>query len=118
MLEGLKQLFERRGFLSGLIIDETDDLPASSSYRSRFGSLLRAYQLIGYTPERDYEYVEINRVLRCIHSDVVTEVVAQIKSMGGAVARAPQTDLLMLNDESTTSISIARCHHTAAAALL
>jgi len=25
-------------------------------YRHRFGSLIRAYELIGYTPVRDYRY--------------------------------------------------------------
>ncbi|WP_300983940.1 hypothetical protein [Roseicyclus sp.] len=39
-------------------------MPSSSAFRNRFGSLLRAYQMIGYEPERDYRYVEINRVLR------------------------------------------------------
>ena len=31
-------------------------MPASSAYRTRFGSLLRAYQLAGYRPDRDYRY--------------------------------------------------------------
>ena len=45
-----------KGVLSGLIIDEQDNLPSSSAFRNRFGSLLRAYQMIGYEPERDYRY--------------------------------------------------------------
>ena len=64
---------QQRGYLSGLIIDETEDLPSSSAYRSRFGSLLRAYQLVGFTPDRDYRYIEINRALRAMHPDVVAD---------------------------------------------
>ena len=56
MLEGLKEVFEAQGFLSGLVIDEADALPSSSAYRTRFGSLLRAYQLVGFKPDRDYRY--------------------------------------------------------------
>ena len=50
MLATLKQLFAERGCLSGLIIDEQEDCPSSSCYRQRFGSLLRSYSLIGYSP--------------------------------------------------------------------
>lgn len=49
MLDRLKQLFDDKGILSGLIIDESEHLPSSSAYRSRFGSLIRAYQLVGFT---------------------------------------------------------------------
>lgn len=45
MLECLANLLRDAGQLSALVIDERDDLPSSSAYRSRFGSLLRAYQL-------------------------------------------------------------------------
>ena len=37
------KLLQDRGYLSGLIIDETESLPSSSAYQGRFGSLLRAY---------------------------------------------------------------------------
>jgi hypothetical protein len=71
MLDGLKRLLEERGYLSGLIIDESEQLPSSSAFRSRFGSLVRAYTLIDFTPERDYEYIEINRHLRRVHATLV-----------------------------------------------
>jgi len=58
LLDALRAILERQGLLSGLIIDEEDSLPSSSAYLSRFGSLLRAYRLIGYEPDRDYSYIE------------------------------------------------------------
>src|SRR5262249_26045552 len=64
MLDGLRTLYQARGYLSGLIIDEADELPSSSAYASRFGSLASAYQLVGFTPDRDFRYIEINRALR------------------------------------------------------
>ena len=54
LLDALRDVLKRKGVLSGLIIDEQEGLPSSSPYQNRFGSLLRAYQLIGYEPERDY----------------------------------------------------------------
>ena len=71
LLERLRRSLLQKGWLSGLIIDEIDDMPSSSTYRHRFGSLLRAYQLVGYSPARDYRYIEINRALRAMHPDVV-----------------------------------------------
>jgi hypothetical protein len=47
LLERLKGLLQLRGRLSGLLIDETEDMPSSSCYSTRFGSLTRAYTLVG-----------------------------------------------------------------------
>lgn len=117
MLASLKTLFQERGHLSGLIIDETEHLPSSSAYRSRFGSLVRAYQLVGFTPERDYQYVEINRTLRRVHADLIAETITEIERLGGTIRQDLTTDLLTVNDEFTTSVVIARCRETAAASL-
>jgi DNA invertase Pin-like site-specific DNA recombinase len=114
MLEKLRQLYEARGYLSGILIDETETTPSSSAYQSRFGSLLRAYQLIGFSPDRDYEYIEINRSLRALYPDVLAEAVAGIERAGGTVARDPATDILTINSEFTVSIVIARCRQTPA----
>lgn len=117
LLEALRTVLNRQGVLSGLIIDEQDDLPSSSAYRSRFGSLLRAYRLIGYEPERDYSYIEVNRTLRQAHPQVVAEIIAGVTRHGGSAVQNPETDLLRVNDEFTLSIVLARCTSTAAGAL-
>ena len=80
MLDVLRRILAEQGGLSGLIIDEAEDAPSSSAYQSRFGNLIRAYQLVGYTPERDYRYIEINRVLRRMHPQVMADTVAGIES--------------------------------------
>ncbi len=117
MLEGLKEVFEAQGFLSGLVIDESDSLPSSSAYRSRFGSLLRAYELVGFKPDRDYRYIEINRRLRELHPNIVAETIAGIEAAGGKVSRHPRTDLLTINGEFTASLVIVRCSETNAGSL-
>jgi hypothetical protein len=113
----LKDLYDQRGYLSGLIIDESDALPSSSAYRTRFGSLLRAYQLVGFAPEHDYEYLAINRCLRDVHRDLVVEAVRGIEAIGGDARQDPSTDLLMVNAEFATSVVIARCRQTFAGSL-
>ena len=112
MLGRLKRLYEQHGYLSGLIIDEADNMPSSGAYFGRFGSLVRAYELVGFTPDRDYRYIEINRALRRIHAEIVNDAIAAIEDLGGVVSRNPATDLLTVNGEFTASIVIARCQHT------
>lgn len=112
MLDRLRELFQRHGYLSGLVIDETERMPASGAYQRRFGSLVRAYQLVGFTPDRDFRYIEINRALRILHNDIVTNTVTEIIDLSGVVERDPATDLLKVNGEFTASIVIARCIST------
>ena len=117
MLKALAQILTRNGYLSGLIIDETDNCPSSSSFRSRFGSLLRAYTLVGFAPDHDYRYLETNRKLRMMHPGIVQSVVAGIERVGGSVARDPVTGLLTVNHEFTASVVIVRCFQTSAGSL-
>ena len=117
MLGALSQILARNGCLSGLIIDETDDCPSSSSFRSRFGSLLRAYTLVGFTPDHDYRYLETNRKLRTMYPGIMEAVMAGIERVGGSVSRDPVTDLLSVNREFTASLVIVRCFQTSAGSL-
>ncbi|WP_460550529.1 recombinase family protein [Comamonas piscis] len=117
MLGMLRQTLEKYGALSGILIDEDEDTPSSSAYRSRFGSLLQAYRFIGYTPRRDYAYLEINRALRRRHPGLIDEMSAGIQQAGGWTERNNETDLLLVNGEFTTALVIARCKPTAVGAL-
>jgi DNA invertase Pin-like site-specific DNA recombinase len=117
MLTALQRLLQQRGYLSGLIIDEAEQLPSSSAYQGRFGSLLRAYEMVGYTPDRDYRYIEINRVLRHMYPHIVADVIAGIQKAGGSVIQDPATDLLTINGEFTASVVVVRCLTTMAGSL-
>jgi hypothetical protein len=117
MLAGLQRLLEQHGYLSGIIVDEAENLPSSSVYRFRFGSLLRAYELVGFRPDRDYQYVEINRTLRSMYPGIIAEAISEIESVGGGVTQDPVSDILTINGEFTASIVIARCQETMAGSL-
>lgn len=112
LIDRLRKLYEKRGVLSGLIINEAEDMPSASVYAYRFGSLIRAYQIIGFTPDRDYKYLEINKFLRQYHPEIIQDTEFQMKVLGGEVYRDPATDLLRINDEFNVSIVLARCHQS------
>jgi hypothetical protein len=110
LIERLRSYTRNTAYLSGLIINETEDMPSSAVYAHRFQSLIRAYQMVGYTPDRDYRYLEVNHLLRQLHPKIVAEAEAEIAKIGGHVIRDPATDLLHVNDEFSVSLVLARCH--------
>lgn len=117
MLESLRQLWNRHGRVSGLLIDEEDAMASSAAFRHRFGSLIRAYQLIGYAPPIDYSFIEVNRYLRGRHPEIIQEVITALAELGVSVARDPVTELLILDHELTVSVVLARCQRTEAGSL-
>jgi hypothetical protein len=112
LLERLRELLRVQGRLSGILIDETEDMPSSSCYSSRFGSLARAYSLIGWNPDRDYAYIEINRRLRRKHADLIASIFDQLLALGATVSVNQYNDLLTINCEYTASLILARCRET------
>ena len=117
LLGMLSNLLVSRGALSGLLIDEDDKMPSTAAYRHRFGSLVRAYQLIGYTPDRDYRYLETNRLLRLLQRDAFEHTVERIREMAISIEVDPQTDIIVANGEVSISLVMIRCTETAAGSL-
>jgi hypothetical protein len=117
LLDNLKRLWEKEGRLSGVLIDETEGMPTSSAYRSRFKSLIRAYRLVGYTPERDFEFIETNRRLRAMYPQILSEATTRIEALGASIERDRRTEILTINREFTASLVISRCRQTTAGAL-
>ena len=116
MLDHLRRLHAEHGSLSKVIIDEAKGMPTAHAYWRRFGSTRRAYELIGYVPRRDYNYVEVNRVLRRVHAEAVDRILANLtdRKGGGSIVRDGRTDLLTINGEFTSSVIVARCTPTPA----
>lgn len=110
MLDVLRKLLARHGYLSGLVIDEMEGAPSSSAYRSRFGSLLRTYSLIGYKPPRDYAYVDENRRLRELFPELVTQTVEGLRDAGACVIS--NGGFLTINNEITAELLLSRCQET------
>lgn len=73
--------------------------------------------MVGYQPDRDYRYIEINRKLREAHPQIVAGVVAGIENVGGSAVQDPRTELLTVNGEFTVSVVLSRCFETSAGSL-
>lgn len=117
MLSKLRDILAAKCILTGLIIDEFDDAPSSSSYKCRFGSLLRAYSLVGYRPRQNFDYVRINRELQEVRDCQLQAVRAGIEASGGHSRIDPDNGLLHVNNEFSIHVDVARCIETSSGSL-
>ena len=76
MLRKLKRLLAKKGTLSTALIDSTRGMPNAHLYWLRFGSLRRAYELIGYKCQK-VRYVRSEHV--CSTVKLMNELVATIQ---------------------------------------
>jgi DNA invertase Pin-like site-specific DNA recombinase len=112
MVARLRTLLAVHPELTGALIDETDGMPSSSAYRTRFGSLINAYRLAGYVPERDFEYLEINRQLGEAHPRLLGDMIQDLQTMGATVKRNESSGVLVINELYSASLFLARCRPT------
>lgn len=116
LLARLQTVLQARGALSSIIIDETPGMPGASTYRSRFTSLVRAYQLVGYHPRQDYSYLLINQRLREQHARILDELTSQLARHAASVTSQGR-GRLRINGEFTLGLVVSRCVTTPAGSL-
>jgi hypothetical protein len=75
MLERLRRLLKEKGRLSAPIIDESETVPSSDVFRARFGSLMRAYRLIGLAGDR---YQSISKRPRGLSRDEMLKALRKL----------------------------------------
>jgi hypothetical protein len=103
--------------LSGVIIDEYADAPSSGVFAKRFGGLIRAYRLIGYTPEMDCRSIMINKQLRQLYPQFRDDLITQLCDTGASVNADSPDQRIVLNQELSLSLVMARCVTTVAGRL-
>ncbi len=74
LLVALRSLLARQGRLSAHLISETPEMPSPSSYRGRFGSLRRAYALIGYGCPEDFGPIDLRRRTQALREELIGEI--------------------------------------------
>lgn len=109
LLEHLKRKLSLNGRLSGFIIDEDELGPSSTVYKSRFGGLLRAYSLIGYTPDHDYSYIKINEKLKEKFKFIINEFLEEIEKINNSVDKETHHPLIYINNNISLSLVLSKC---------
>jgi len=110
MLDQLRVVLAKHGRISGILIDEAENLPSSTAFSHRFGTLINAYRMIGYNPGIDFSFIEENRQLRKRYPELVAEVIQKITALGAIAIWDKKSELLDVNHEMRVSIVL--CRHT------
>ncbi len=109
MLDALRDVLRKHGAITKLLIDEEESTPSSSSYRTRFGTLIHAYAMIGYAAKHDYQYLMINNFLNLRRRQLLSQIARDIERHGGRTQTCPDSLLLKVNNELRVSVVLARC---------
>ncbi len=116
MLGRLRTLIDERGRVTGTVIDETENMPSAASYRHRFGSLLRAYECVGFATGRDYSHLETTKRLRELHPTLVADLVRSLEAVGAQVELEPSADVIVVNGLFRVAVVVSRYQVTAGGA--
>jgi DNA invertase Pin-like site-specific DNA recombinase len=74
LLDSLRALLAKRGRLSLSLIKNSDDVPSPSTYRHRFGSLRRAYELIGYGRPAQFGPIDLRRRTQALREELISQI--------------------------------------------
>ncbi len=111
LLAQLRQTYQERGSLSIPIIDESQGTPGwHRVVTNRFGSLRRAYELIGYKPSRDLSFADNRRTQIPLRLEIMRSIESQIAAVGSKVEKVPRSTRLLVNGEFSLAVQLAQAH--------
>ena len=110
MLLRLRKTLAKRRKLSPAIIAETPGLPCTATYMQHFGTLREAYRLVGYTPRRNYDYLDYRLKWAGLKYQLASQVAARIAKAGERPSFDRKKDCLRMNERKSISFRFARWH--------
>ncbi|CAN7312301.1 recombinase family protein [Bradyrhizobium sp. LjRoot220] len=108
MLVGLRRALHKHGRLTAKIINDTPGLPSSHTFMDYFGTLRKAYALIGHTPKRDYDWMDSQRHWSIVFSQITADVAATLKKSEARVDTNSAGDCFLINKSRGVSFRVAR----------
>ncbi|HXM22206.1 MAG TPA: recombinase family protein [Terriglobales bacterium] len=109
LLDSLRALLATKGRLSLNLIKNSEDVPSPSTYRHRFGSLRRAYELIGYGRPDQFGPIDVRRRTQALRDELISQIVALFPNDVSIVRRGGRwRTQLRLTNGSIVSVLVAR----------
>jgi len=109
MLARLRAALKKHGELSTSIIDGTAGLPTTPTYRAHFGTLRKAYSLVGYVTKRNCDFIDFREHWVGEVAELKSKVVAALEGKGHVVTDH-STDCLLTDGKMGISFRVARWH--------
>jgi len=109
LLDGLRELLANEGRLSLSLIKNSASVPSPSTYRHRFGSLRRVYDLIGYGCREQFGPIDLRRRTQTLRDELIAQIVAMFPNDVSIVRRGGRwRSRLQLTNGSIVSALVAR----------
>lgn len=108
MLVRLRRALLKEGKLSKGIIDRTPGLPCVATCQTHFGSLRNLYRLLGYTPKRNYEFLESRPLWSEQKAKLASRIGVALRRAGCRTSTGGWTDSLRVNGTICVSVRAAR----------
>jgi DNA invertase Pin-like site-specific DNA recombinase len=113
ILDGLRALLASEHRLSLNLIKNSPIVPSPSAFRDRFGSLRRAYDLIGYGHSDQFGSIDMRRRTRALRDELMAKIVATFPTDVSIVRRGGRwRSRLRLSHGFIVSVVVARSVHT------
>jgi len=113
ILDGLRALLASEHRLTLNLIKNSPIVPSPSAFRDRFGSLRRAYDLIGYGHSDQFGSIDMRRRTRALRDELMAKIVATFPTDVSIVRRGGRwRSRLRLSHGLIVSVIIARSVHT------
>jgi DNA invertase Pin-like site-specific DNA recombinase len=109
LLDSLRGLLAKKGRLSLHLIKNSDDVPSPSTYRHRFGSLRRAYELIGYGRPAQFGPIDLRRRTQALREQLISEIAEMFPNDVSVIRRGGKwRSQLQLSNGLIVSVIVAR----------
>ena len=113
MLDRLRRLLATKGRLSYSIVSHSPDVPSPSTYRLRFGSLRRAFDLIGYGKPEDFGLsLDIRRRTQALREQLINQIQTAFPEEVQIIGKGGRWRSLLQLDDFLISVRTARSLRT------
>ena len=109
MLDTLRSLLVSKGRLTSKLIDDAESLPCAGSYHQRFGSLLKAYELIGYQPPNTVAHAAARQEARTKRRRILSDIFADLRRSGLMIRFDWNRRAYVVNNQLTLAVYLLRC---------
>ena len=106
LLQDLRCLLAREGYLSAPLIQAQKKMVCVCVYRTRFGGLHNAFRLVGFEPRSDLSYLKIRHRKPELLQELRDRLVKELRAVGAEVEETPTHQMFSVNRTFTIQIAL------------
>jgi DNA invertase Pin-like site-specific DNA recombinase len=103
----LRTIYRKRGRITARLVKK-DRFICVAAIRRRFGSLIPAYELAGYRPERDLAFLAHNKAAQSLRTATADAIQIGLRDRGVQVERLSGACRFLVNNEIRITVTVAQ----------